>query len=50
MKNGFEDLQPRVENLFRNFIHKLLRLDNEPLKYYYWTPEFFETNGGLSFS
>lgn len=49
MKNGFEDIQPQVESLFRSFIHKLLRLDNEPLKYYYWTPEFFETNGGLSF-
>lgn len=49
MKNGFEDIQPQVESLFRSFIYKLLRLDNEPLKYYYWTPEFFETNGGLSF-
>lgn len=49
MTNGFEDIQPQVESLFRSFIRKLLRLDNEPLKYYYWTPEFFETNGGLSF-
>lgn len=50
MKNGFEDLQPQVESSFRSFIYKLLRLDNEPLKYYYWTQDFFETNGGLSFN
>lgn len=50
MKYGFEDIQPQVESLFRSFIHKLLRLDNEPLKYYYWTQDFFETNGGLSFN
>jgi hypothetical protein len=50
MKNGFEDIQPQVESSFRIFIHKLLRVDNEPLKYYYWTPNFFETNGGLSFN
>ena len=50
MKNGFEDIQPLIESSFRSFIHQLLRLDNEPLKYYYWTNDFFEINGGLAFT
>lgn len=50
MKNGFEELQPQIEVSFRNFIKKLLNLNSNPLKYYYWTQEFFENNGGLSFS
>lgn len=50
MKNGFEHIQPQIESSFRDFVQKLLRLENEPLKYYYWTREFFEINGGLSFN
>lgn len=50
MINGYEHIQPQIERSFRAFIYRLLRLDNEPLKYYYWTPDFFEANGGLNFS
>lgn len=50
MRNIFENLEPKIEAAFRSFVHALLRLDNEPLKYYYWTRDFFENNGNLSFS
>lgn len=50
MASIFEHLEPNIETAFRSFIRELLRLDSEPLRYYYWTRDFFENNGNLSFS
>lgn len=49
MRNIFQNLEPQIQAAFRSFVHTLLRLDSEPLKYYYWTRDFFENNGNLSF-
>lgn len=50
MNNTFDIIQPSIESSFRTFISQILRLDDEPLKYYYWTTDFYENNGELIFS
>jgi len=49
VKIDFEILQLSVDEYFQEFIARILRLTTEPLKYYYWTQEFFEVNGDLIF-
>ena len=49
MKNNFVDIQKRIDQSFSEFITNLFRLEDDPLKYYYWSADFFYTVGALSF-
>ncbi|MEQ8711432.1 MAG: FRG domain-containing protein [Cyclobacteriaceae bacterium] len=45
----FKDIESPVKETFQKFIDDLIRPAEQPLKYYYWSLEFFENVGGLSF-
>lgn len=49
MKNTFEKIQFRIDLSFRSFMSQTLRLQGIPLKYFYWSLNFFETVANLSF-
>jgi hypothetical protein len=48
MKN-YLDIQTEIDNAFKDYLFNLLQLDGQRLKYYYWSKDFFETVGSLSF-
>ena len=43
------EIQDLIDGAFQEFLSKLLKADGQRLKYYYWTTDFFETVGNLSF-
>jgi hypothetical protein len=45
----YNDLQLAIDNVFKDYLFTLLRLDGQRLKYFYWSKDFFETVGFLSF-
>lgn len=45
----FIQLNEQIENVFKDYLLNLLRLNGQRLKYYYWSLDFFENVGGLSF-
>jgi len=49
MKN-FNNIQSAIDKTFEDFLSQMLRLNEDKLKYYYWTVDFFETVGDLSFN
>ena len=47
--NTFEDIQKHIVEVFQDFLAEVLRLNGEKLSYYYWTADFFESVGHISF-
>lgn len=45
----FNEIQKNIDKAFEEFLIQMLRLNDDRLKYYYWSEEFFETVGNLSF-
>jgi len=48
MKN-YLDIQTEIDKVFKDYLFNLLRLNGQRLKYFYWSKDFFETVGNLSF-
>lgn len=46
---AFNKIQENIDKVFEEFLVQMLRLNDERLKYYYWSVDFFETVGKLSF-
>lgn len=46
----FEQIEDGVKEEFGLFLHSLLEKGEQPMKYYYWSIDFFETVGSLSFN
>lgn len=46
---AFNEIQENIDKVFEEFLVQMLRLTDEKLKYYYWSEDFFETVGKLSF-
>lgn len=45
----FNEIQENIDKAFEEFLVQMLRLNDDKLKYYYWSEDFFETVGNLSF-
>lgn len=45
----FQDIQKQIDTDFELYLKGLFTVSGEPRKYYYWSIDFFETVGGLSF-
>ncbi len=45
----YNKIQESIDKSFQDFIVQTLRLNGDKLKYFYWTKEFFEVIGNLSF-
>lgn len=45
----YNELQAAIDEVFKEYLFKLLRLEGQRLKYFYWSKDFFETVGSLSF-
>lgn len=45
----FNEIQENIDKAFEEFLVQMLRLNDDKLKYYYWSEAFFETVGNLTF-
>ena len=46
----FAEIQDEIDLQFRKFLASFFRLDHIPLKYFYWSEQYFRENAGLNFS